>query len=387
MSRKKPAKIKRYRRSFTGAGSHMNTIRTVLIWAVVIVVLFGLGWLIAKPGLDLASRLWYNHKNNPASSSSETVESAPPTSQPVESEQTQQPLTAGGNWAIVSLTAVSTPEQAAETAKALAAQQVQYAVITLKDETGALYYASASALGKNAISASAIDAAAVAKAFVDAGVTPVAGIWAFKDASAPYADRTTAVKYQDTDYNWLDNSQELGGKPWLNPNNAAAQQYIEDVIAEVTALGYQKTLVFGLQFPTGYSLDSCGYGAMTQSKEALLASLGKRYEGIAGAEVWFCFEQSAIDGTNLTAYGASPASFGLANVFVRASAAIGTEVDSAASVPPVAQDTVLSALQQAVTDGGSKQTGYWLSGSTGEELSAANKAASAAGFGSVVIAQ
>lgn len=384
MDKKRPQKIKHYRRSFSGAGSHSSLIRTIISWVIVLLLLFGVGWLIAKPGLDFVSGLWYSHKNSTSQSESVpggTAQSEPVSSQPESEPAGETPQPSTGSWAMVSLTSVATPETAAQTAATLAQQGVTAVVIPLKDETGAVYYASSVAMAKTAVAGAAIDAAGVAKAFTEAGITPVAGIWAFKDATAPYSDRSAAVKYQGTDYNWLDNSKELGGKPWLNPNSAAAQGYISDLITEVTALGFPKTLVFGLQFPTGYSLEACSYGAMTQSKSELLAAVGKQWEQIAGAEVWFCFDQDALTGANLAGYDASPASFGLAHVLVRGRSSSVTNTSGETLITPPATDAAsLTSLLNSMTDAGTQTAGYYLFGFSTEETAAANQTAQSAGF-------
>ena len=69
MKRNKPVKIKRYRRSFSGAGDRNNLLRRIAFWCAVLAVVFALGWLIAKPGLDRASSIWYGYKNRDDSSS------------------------------------------------------------------------------------------------------------------------------------------------------------------------------------------------------------------------------------------------------------------------------------------------------------------------------
>ena len=386
---KKPRKIKRYKRSFSGPSSHKNEIRRVITWVVVVALLFGLGWLVAKPGLDFASGLWYNYKENhnapPASSA--TSEQLPASSAPADSASEPGPAESEStdSCAIVSMTAVATPEKAAETASALAAQGVKSALIMLKDESGAVYYRSAVALAQSAVADFAFDGAAVAKAFTDAGVTPVAGVWAFKDAIAPYADRTMAVKYQGTDYNWLDNSKELGGKTWLNPNSPAAQEYIGALLAEISGMGYPKTVVFGLQFPIGYSLEACDYGAMTQSKAALLTQLAKKYEATSGTEVWFCFDQDALEGTDVTAYGESPAGFGLDRILVRGrtTSAPGTDGEQTTTLP--ATDTAaLGRLLETMRGAGTEKAGYYLLGASAEQTAAANENAVSAGYAAVV---
>ncbi|MFR1809814.1 MAG: hypothetical protein ACLSWV_12785, partial [Pygmaiobacter massiliensis] len=145
--KKKRMKVKRYKRSFSGSADRQNTLRKVLMWIVAALVLFALGWLLAKPGLDLASKLWYQHKNGgttPPSSStsapSEAQSGAVTAPSEITEPATPSAATGKGTWKFVALSSVATPEQAAQVAKQLAENGVSGAVLTLKDETGNLYY-------------------------------------------------------------------------------------------------------------------------------------------------------------------------------------------------------------------------------------------------------
>lgn len=390
MKKNKPVKIKRYRRSFSGSGDRNNLLRRILLWVVILAVVFGLGWLIAKPGLDFASSLWYSYKNREPGSSAAPETGGASSSQPAQAQPTPTPVpqTAGGGWAAAALSAADTPEKAAALALQLKAQGVENVVLTLKDDRGYLYYPSQVPRAQTAVASTTIDAAAVAKAFRDAGITPVAGLCAFKDSIAPYADRSMAVKYgSEGDITWLDSSAELGGKPWLNPNSAAAQQYIADLIAEVRDLGFETVLLQNLQFPQGYSLEAASYGAMDGSKEQLLAEVGKRYEAIEGVEVWFEFPSGAVSGEEIAPYGASPASFGLQRVFVRLEAAASTnEAGENISVPPAADAQALAALLEPLRAGGTGAFGLRAAGIIDTAaLAAANTAAQDAGFTSFFV--
>ena len=393
MKKNKPVKIKRYRRSFSGSGDRNNLLRRILLWVLILAVIFGLGWLVAKPGLDFASSLWYSYKNRDPGSSAVSQPGAggASSSQPAEAQPTPTPTpqtTAGGGWASVALSAADTPEKAAALAQQLKAQGVENAVLTLKDDRGYLYSPSQVPLAETAVASTTVDAAAIAQAFRDAGLTPVAGLCAFKDSIAPYADRSMAVKYgSEGDITWLDSSAELGGKPWLNPNSAAAQQYIADLIAEVRDLGFEKVLLQNFQFPEGYSLEAASYGVLNGGKEQLLAELGKRYEAIDGVEVWFEFPSAAVSGENVTAYGASPASFGLQRVFVRLDAVAATnEAGENVSVPPAADAPALAALLEPLRAGGVTAFGLRAAAITDPAaLAAANTAAKDTGFTSFFV--
>ena len=391
MKRNKPVKIKRYRRSFSGSGDRNNLLRRILLWVLILAAIFGVGWLIAKPGLDLASSLWYSYKNRgesssvsvPADSSSVSQSTSEPTATPTP-EATDN---LSGNWAQVSISSVDTAEKATAFAEQLAQQGVRYAVLTLKDDRGYVYYNSQVSLASSAISSTVVDAASIAKAFQDAGVTPVAGICAFKDTLAPYADRSAAVKYGNQDITWLDSSAELGGKPWLNPNAASAQQYIADLIAEVRDLGFKTVLIQNLQFPEGNGLDLAGYGEMTLSRQELLAQLGRRYEAIEGVEVWFEFPAAAISGQSVESYGASPASFGLQHVIVRMDSTSTTnEAGEAVTTAPATDAAALTALIDPLTSGGSSAVALRAFGLSSDQLTAASQTAQQAGYDGIFIA-
>lgn len=382
MKKSRPVKIKRYRRSFSGSGAKKNLARRILLWVVILGAVFGIGWLVAKPGLDLASGLWYRYKNGGGAPSSQAANSTPAASssqpQPASTE-TPQPTPAPaangmGGWAMVALSEADTPEKATALAAQLQAQGVTYVVLPLKDDRGYLYYNSALPLAQKSIAATTVDAAAIASALRNAGVTPVAGLCAFKDSLVPFVDRTTAVKYNNQDITWLDTSKELGGEAWLNPNSPVAQQYITDLIGEVKGLGFDTVLLQNLQFPEGTGLNLASYGAIAGTKEQLLAQLGQQYQGIDGVSVWFEFPAAAVRGEMASSYGASPATFGLQRVFVR--------LDDAA----LSDSTGLAGLLSPFVSGGATGFGVrGVSGSTPEALAVVNDAAKQAGFTSYFV--
>ncbi|MEG1476287.1 MAG: hypothetical protein RSC38_01000, partial [Oscillospiraceae bacterium] len=182
MKQRKAQKIKRYRRSFNGQAERSLVIRKIVIFAIFLLVLFAAGWLLAKPGIDLGTKLWYSIKNSGSTSPSSSITSSVPNSVSTAPESIAPESTpavapvanSNGNWAYVSLSSVDTPERAAQTAKNLAAEGIKAAVLTLKDERGFIYYPS-SVFGASAnISTSTIDAAAIVKAIEENGVIPVA---------------------------------------------------------------------------------------------------------------------------------------------------------------------------------------------------------------------
>ncbi|MBO5936916.1 MAG: hypothetical protein J6Q79_04795, partial [Clostridia bacterium] len=92
-------------------------------------------------------------------------------------------------------------------------------VIDFKTAEGRLCYSS---MQDNAIMASAAlyDNDTVRKAlslFKDADISVIARVFCFSDSRVANANGDVAVKYMGTDVNWLDGSDENGGKAWLNP--------------------------------------------------------------------------------------------------------------------------------------------------------------------------
>lgn len=314
--RKSLGKLKHYKqRSYARRGLLR---RRILKWVLGLAILFGVGWLVAGPVVDLGTGLWYSIKNgrqdagpaasstsDPAASGSEGAsapESAPPQATPAAS--TTAIVT--GDWSYVALSGLSNEEQAAATAADLAGQGVSYAVITLKDAQGYVYYDSQVELAAPSKAGRLVDAAMAARVFREAGLIPVAGISAFEDPTTPYTDRELAVHYGSQDVIWLNASASAGGVPWLDPTDTAARQYIADLIAEIKGLGFDQFLLSGVQFPSGYSLEGAGYdaGLATEiDKTAQLAGLIDAWQQQAdgdGSVLWFEYpaDQAALEASD-----------------------------------------------------------------------------------------
>lgn len=157
-------------------------------------------------------------------------------------------------------------------------------VIDAKDATGEILYRSENNTVKRigAVTDTAFDAQEVTAKILQAGLTPIARIHAFRDNVAPQSDRNMAVKYRDTDVLWLDNSADQGGRAWLNPYSEEAQNYIIDVTLELIGFGFQQVIIDSVGFPTGYALDLAGYGATDGlSRSEVLSNFMRRLESAA----------------------------------------------------------------------------------------------------------
>ena len=134
-------------------------------------------------------------------------------------------------------------------------------VIDFKTKEGRLAYTS---MNETAIASSAAvydndTARRVIDIFTKAGIAVIARIHCFSDNRAAGAVDNIAVKYMDTDVNWLDGSDENGGNAWLNPYSKAVKTYIADIAKEVSRLGVGIFILEDLQFPDGENTASATY--------------------------------------------------------------------------------------------------------------------------------
>lgn len=329
MAKKNMGKVKRYRRSF-----YSGRQRAMRVLAAVggIVLLFALGWFAGPALVQLGSNAWHSLATEPSETStpnSQTGTSQPeqPGSQPEQTEPSAQPTEqpgedlTQGSWAFVDSSQLADP---AALASELASQGVGYAVVTLKDAAGNVYYNSGVETAAAGLVQGGFDAAAVAQALQQQGIVPVAGICAFRDPIAAGANRAMAVMYQDTEYLWLDAALESGGKPWLNPYSQLAVQYITDLMNEARSMGYQKIWLSGVQFPTPAGRSQANYGATNGvSEQQRLAALIDQWQ--QQDDCWIVYPLEVASGANETLTGGPVAQLGIHKLAVQASQSLTEE--------------------------------------------------------------
>lgn len=81
------------------------------------------------------------------------------------------------------------------------------------------------------------------------GFMLVGRIFSFEDTVAP--QRINAYIYEDIEKTkiWFDNSAILGGRVWLDPTSSRAQNYLCNIIKEVTEVGADCIYLESVQFP------------------------------------------------------------------------------------------------------------------------------------------
>ena len=298
MAKNKRQKVKHYRRSFYNCQARVK--RGIGIAVLVVAVLIA-AWFAAPHVLDWATHTWYTVVKNrdlaaesasraeaasSAAASSAAASSAAASSEPQVRELDGRAIT-GGSWAEVDVSTLTDDAAIRAAAQQIKAQGADYGLVTLKDASGTLYYASQVPAAANGIAETTVDPARIASIFREEDVIPVAQLAAFTDPVSVYTDRSMGVHYSG-DQLWLDNvSAKAGGKAWMNPFASSAVQYIGDLIEEVQGMGFEQVVLTGVQFPN-----------ITTRKQDFGTEQGKTPEGraaqlTADIAAW----QSRFDGT------------------------------------------------------------------------------------------
>lgn len=217
-----------------------------------------------------------------------------------------------------------------QTAKMLSEKGVNYAVVTLKDENGNVHYDTQTQIGMAAKSDAILDIKKIAQIFAENNIDLVADVYAFKDKTTPNINRDTAVKYIGTDMNWWDNSKEFGGKPWANPASEIMQNYLYDIVTELSGLGVKNFIISAVQLPTGFSLDKRDFGVSESQLQAQLQGFintMKLKAEAGGGKAYFAFDIESVNGGDYSKYMVAPYRLGADNLVLVGNGAGFKDVD------------------------------------------------------------
>ena len=238
--------------------------------------------------------------------------------------------------------AVEEPMKAAirAAARQLKQQGADYALVTLKDAAGTVYYASGVAAAAQSITENPVDAANIATILREEGIIPAAQLAAFTDPVSVYTDRSMGVHY-DGNSLWLDNvSAAKGGKAWMNPFAASAVQYIGDLIEEVQGMGYEQVVLTGVQFPNIITRKQDFGASGGKSREGraaqLTADIAAWQTRFAGSVTLWVSYPDALCTAATDALGTTGTSLGMENLLVTSSTAL--DADSRAALEQAAAD-------------------------------------------------
>ncbi len=328
----KRPKVKRYRRSFY---SREMRIKKGVGIVILIAAVLGAAWFAAPYVIDWATHTWYTVVRNrdlsasSASSSAASSEAASSiaassaASSEAAASSTPEPETPGtaivaGSWAETDVTALTDDAAIRAAAQQLAAQGATYAVVTMKDTAGTVYYPSQTAAGAANAASKTVDPARIAAIFKEEGLVPVAKLAAFRDPAGARAVRSMAIGYTNQAYLWLDNKASAGGNPWLNPYSAEAVQYIGDLIDELHSAGFDQIVLENVQFPSAQSSKQDFGQTNGVSRSGQLSADITAWQTRFGDTVtlWYAYSLGQVTDTSTT-LGAPAAELGMKNLLVQ----------------------------------------------------------------------
>ena len=336
MAKYKRQKVKHYHRSFYSR--EMRVKRGIGI-AVLVVAVLAAAWFAAPHVLDWATHTWYTVVKDrdleaesasraeaaasSAAASSAAASQAASKPEPEEEKPLDGKAITGGSWAELDVTALTDDAAIRAAARQLKQQGADYALVTLKDAAGTVYYASG-----------------VAAILREEGIIPAAQLAAFTDPVSVYTDRSMGVHY-DGNSLWLDNvSAAKGGKAWMNPFAASAVQYIGDLIEEVQGMGYEQVVLTGVQFPNIITRKQDFGASGGKSREGraaqLTADIAAWQTRFAGSVTLWVSYPDALCTAATDALGTTGMSLGMENLLVTSSTAL--DADSRAALEQAAAD-------------------------------------------------
>ncbi len=255
----KKSKVNIYNKRKNKIGQTMTLVVTIALACILAVVGYGIGKPIMKYFADKnnssdnsggSSQSIPQENSSEISNSSDNSGASSDISEPVKDNKTP-------GMYLLPIDAVQSAEtlkSALTQAKNLGYSQV---AVTLKDDTGALLYQSGIDRIKNKteINTGALTAQQIYSAIAESGMTAAVRISTLKDRLAPYHFASYTL---EDGIIWLDNTAQAGGKPWLNPFESAAADYIGELVGELSAAGFRKIICADVIFPpfAGYDKDT-----------------------------------------------------------------------------------------------------------------------------------
>ena len=326
MAKRKGYKIKRYSNIYKHNRNRRIDAGGIILIVIGVLILGFIGWSVYDPvynfltgNMDVPS---ISSSEDEVISDSSTDETEPdPTASEVEKEKEDTGYIAAN----LPFETASNPANLEKYIASVKETGCNSVVIELKDELGNVFYKSSNekVTAVNAAVSNAMDLKYVIDTLKKNEIKPIVKIHAFKDDKAASAMLDAAVRYKpDTKYIWADDDPNNGGKYWLNPNSAQAQEYVIAIAKEAVDMGAEAVILDSVQFPEGYSLNLCDFGSMS-SKEQVLEDFMKAAESAVSdkeAKVYFEFPLNEKYMGDNEQYGVSPLKVASKNAAVDLSA-------------------------------------------------------------------
>ena len=317
-----PYRIKSHKRIYRK--SHGAMLLRGGAFVVSVLLLFGLGWALYGPVSRLFEKITAEKPPEIQDEPPVLDESVPEQEGVLEAEPEPEPAAVGvQKTAYLPTEVVRDRERLAAALAAVKAQGYDGVMVTIKEKDGTVNYPIAyrKEIDRRYTAEATFDLAAVAGQIKDAGLVPTAAVYVFEDRKYAAADKTTGVRFAGATYLWLDNAPANGGRSWLNPYSPGAQQYIEKVLADVAAAGYEEILLRSFQFPVGYSMELMDFGQVEQSKQEQLRQYGAKLEQWAknqGLVLKMALPADSMLGGDSRGYDGDSSAVAMASVVVEA---------------------------------------------------------------------
>lgn len=154
-------------------------------------------------------------------------------------------------------------------------------ILPLKLSSGMLQYSSS--VDKAAACGASNDEMLTLREIVNAAkrydVSCIGQIFTLEDHTFPNFFMEGSYVFKEGTTRWLDNKPEEGGKPWLNPFDAASADYLAGIAAEIQKGGFTQIICTGTIFPHFFRSDAELIGNHIEDadkrKEALVSVLNR----------------------------------------------------------------------------------------------------------------
>jgi len=194
-------------------------------------------------------------------------------------------------------------------------------MVEIKNADGYVLFNSSNqrALAWGAVTEDTVDLSALAEFLLERQLYLAVSMSSFLDPIAARADRlNNAIIHRPTGQIWLDNTLDLGGRPWLNPFSASAREYLMQIALEAADMGAVLVVFDNYHFPLDVtnSADFGYIGGFTRSQvltafaDEMHYALGERDIRFAVQMPWWVLNYP--DGANFAAlYAGNPADIAL----------------------------------------------------------------------------
>lgn len=174
--------------------------------------------------------------------------------------------------------------------------------VELIAEGGTVTYSSANTTATESgavISGGISDLSDLVSTITDSGLTAYARISTLSDNIASTYDKTLAYMISGTDTRWYDDNTANGGKPWISPYSSSANEYITDLVSEISDAGFAGLIAGEIEFPPFRNSDIRNYFAGTDvassTRYETLISFAETVYNSFGSAKEFYIEVNAED--------------------------------------------------------------------------------------------